>query len=219
MNTKYILLLVCSFFLFACEEEITLEMPDNKAKVVVEGYIQPNYPIVIQLTSSKGYFDEITENELMDVFLSDVTDIKVIRNSDKEVKNLVFNEIFRVYSEFDINSPLLFDSTFAQFGESYSLEIIYNGDTITANTNIPYIETPAEQVIDSVWFVEDELYPGFGDFYFSYNDPDTMGNNIMLESKRVYHYNLDSEKNIPDWKFVKAQWGAVRNDFEGFNGL
>lgn len=194
-------------------------MPDNKAKVVVEGYIQPNYPIVIQLTSSKGYFDEITENELMDVFLSDVTDIKVIRNSDKEVKNLVFNEIFRVYSEFDINSPLLFDSTFAQFGESYSLEIIYNGDTITANTNIPYIETPAEQVIDSVWFVEDELYPGFGDFYFSYNDPDTMGNNIMLESKRVYHYNLDSEKNIPDWKFVKAQWGAVRNDFEGFNGL
>jgi len=67
--------------------------------------------------------------------------------------------------------------------------------------------------------VEDEQFPGYGDFYFSYNDPDTMGNNIMLESKRVYHYNVDSEKNIPDWKFVKAQWGAVRNDFEGFNGL
>ena len=220
MNTKYILTLIsCVLFFISCEEEITLEMPDHSTKVVVEGFIQPNQPIVVQLTSSKGYFDEITENELMNVFLSDVTEIKVIRNSDDVEKPLVFNEMFMLYSEFNLNDSLPFDKTFAEFGESYSLEIIYNGDTITSTTTIPYVQDENNPMIDSVWFVEDELYPGFGDFYFSYNDPDTIGNNIMLESKRIYHYNIDSEKNMPDWKFVKAQWGAVRNDFEGFNGV
>jgi len=222
---KLLAILFFTFLFTSCEEEITIEMPDNKEILVVEGFIQPNQPIVVQLTSSKGYFDEITENELMDVFLSDVTDIKVIRNSDKIAVYLDFIPLGNnvgLYSEANISDSLgniIYDPTFAQFGESYSLEIIYNGDTITSTTTIPYVQDENNPMIDSVWFVEDELYPGFGDFYFSYNDPDTIGNNIMLESKRIYHYNIDSEKNMPDWKFVKAQWGAVRNDFEGFNGV
>jgi len=224
MNTKLIYILICSLFLFACEEEITLEMPDNEAKIVVEGFIQPHYPVVLQLTTSKGYFDEITENELMDVFISDAEHIKVIRNSDAVEVNLSFfplNELGGVYTEADLSSfpDIIFDSDFAKEGESYTLEIIYNGDTITSTTTIPFAESETELMIDSVWYVEDELFPGFGDFYFSYNDADTMGNNIMLEAKRIYHYDFENEKNTPDFRFTKALWGAVRNDFEGFNGV
>jgi hypothetical protein len=72
-------------------------------------------------------------------------------------------------------------------------------------------------MIDSVWFVEDPLFPNYGDFYFSYNDADTIGNNIMLESKRIAHF--EDNDNVPDLLFVKALWGKVRNDFEGFNGV
>ena len=216
---KLLAILSLAFLLTSCEEEITLEMPDHSTKVVVEGFIQPNYPIVVQLTSSKGYFDEITENELMDVFLSDVTDIKVIRNSDKAIAELDFIPLDSLgdigfYS--DIES---FNPDFAQFGESYTLVIIYDGDTITSTTTIPFAESENELMIDSVWYQEDELFPGFGDFYFSYNDADTMGNNIMLEAKRIYHYDFENEKNIPDFRFTKALWGAVRNDFNGFNGV
>ena len=215
---KLLALLSLAFLLTSCEEEITLEMPDHSTKVVVEGYIQPNQPIVVQLTSSKGYFDEITENELMDVFLSDVTNIKVIRNSDNIPVYLDFvplgNDV-GFYSEADFSDwgNIIYDSTFAQFGESYTLEIIYNGDTITSTTTIPYVQDENNPMIDSVWYVEDERFPGFGDFYFSYNDPDTMGNNIMLEAKRM------KSVNGTDLRFVKANWGAVRNDFNGFNGV
>ncbi len=219
MNTKLLYILICSLFLFACEEEITLEMPNNEAKIVVEGFIQPHFPIVLQLTTSKGYFDEITENELMDVFISDVTDIKVIRNSDNAVVSLFFVPLdslgnIGLYSDLENFNP-----EFARENESYTLEIIYNGDTITSTTTIPVAESETELMIDSVWYVEDELFPGFGDFYFSYNDADTMGNNIMLEAKRIYHYDFENEKNTPDFRFTKALWGAVRNDFEGFNGV
>jgi hypothetical protein len=224
MNIKYFLILVCSLFLLSCEEEITLEMPGNKAKIVVEGYIQPHKPIIVQITSSKGYFDEITENELTDVFLSDVTNIKVIRNSNNETVELGFIPLdpsgdIGFYSDVNIEDLTYFNSEFAQFGESYTLEIIYNGDTITANTKIPFIESEQDPIVDSIWFVEDEMFPGYGDFYMSYNDNDTMGNNIMLESKRIFHYDIEEEENTPDFKFVKALWGAVRNDFEGFNGV
>ena len=223
MNIKYFLILVCSLFLLSCEEEITLEMPGNKAKIVVEGYIQPHKPIIVQITSSKGYFDEITENELTDVFLSDVTNIKVIRNSNNETVELGFIPLdpsgdIGFYSDVNIEDLTYFNSEFAQFGESYTLEIIYNGDTITANTKIPFIESEQDPIVDSIWFVEDEMFPGYGDFYMSYNDNDTIGNNIMLESKRIFHYDIE-EENTPDFKFVKALWGAVRNDFEGFNGV
>ena len=210
---KLFAILSLAFLLTSCEEEITLEMPDHSTKVVVEGFIQPNQPIVVQLTSSKGYFDEITENELMDVFLSDVTDIKVIRNFDKSEVALSFIPLDSIgniglYSDFENFNP-----SFAEFGESYSLEIIYNGDTITSTTTIPYVQDENNPMIDSVWYVEDERFPGFGDFYFSYNDPDTMGNNIMLEAKRI------KSVNGTDLRFVKANWGAVRNDFNGFNGV
>ncbi len=214
MKNNIIYFLVTSLFLISCEEEITLELPDTKAKVIVEGYIQPNYPIVVQLTSSKGYFDPITENELLDVFLSDVTDIKVIRKSDKTERLLTFVQLdslgqVGVYS--DLES---FSADFAQFGERYTLEIVYNGDTIRSTTNIPFIETEEEPIVDSLWFVEDEEFPGYGDFYMSYNDNDTMGNNIMIESKRIL-----SPLGAEDPNFVKALWAPVRNDFEGFNGV
>lgn len=219
MNPKLLYILICSLLLFACEEEITLEMPNNEAKIVVEGFIQPHFPIVLQLTTSKGYFDEITENELMDVFISDVNDIKVIRNSDNTEVSLSFVPLdslgnIGLYSDLENFKP-----EFARENESYTLEIIYNGDTITSTTTIPVAESETELMIDSVWYVEDELFPGFGDFYFSYNDADTMGNNIMLEAKRIYHYDFENEKNTPDFRFTKALWGAVRNDFEGFNGV
>ena len=36
----------------------------------------------------------------------------------------------------------------------------------------------------------DEIYPEYGDFYIWYDDPDTMGNNVMFEHKRLSHFSL-----------------------------
>jgi hypothetical protein len=224
-----------ALFITSCEEEIILALPDTTGKAVVEGYIQPSYPIFLQLTRSSGYFDEISENELANVFI-DNAEVSVTRMSDGVSKNLSFIEIpgiFGFYTDAKVSSieELIslshedFDATFAIVGERYKLEVIYNNDTITSVTGIPNIETEAEKMIDSVWFVEDPLFPNYGDFYFSYNDADTIGNNIMLESKRIKHYvsiindNDTTILNEPDFLFVKALWGKVRNDFEGFNGV
>jgi hypothetical protein len=89
--------------------------------------------------------------------------------------------------------------------------------------------------MDSVWFVVDENAPrpNLGNFWFHYSDPDTLGNTIMIEHKRLFHTKETqwgenpkngiepfsvSVNNIEDPFFVKALWGFVRNDFEGLNG-
>jgi len=218
-NLLYIF--ISLFILTSCEEEIVLELPLTSDKVVVEGYIQPSYPIFLQLTNSSGYFDEMSENEMENVFINDAN-VSVIRISDGMEKSLVYNSFddkssVGIYSDMNMENPFVFDNTFAKVGERYKLEIIYNNDTITSITGIPYIESEAEKMIDSIWFVEDPLFPNYGDFHMSYNDADTLGNNIMLESKRTTYF----EDSIPlsEPLFIKSLWGTVRNDFEGFNGV
>jgi hypothetical protein len=89
--------------------------------------------------------------------------------------------------------------------------------------------------MDSLWFEIDELAPrpNLGNFWFHYSDPDTLGNTIMIEHKRLAHTkevfwgdnppvgtapNSFTVKQTSDPLFAKALWGFVRNDFEGLNG-
>ena len=90
--------------------------------------------------------------------------------------------------------------------------------------------------MDSLWFEVDENAdrPNLGNFWFHYSDPDTLGNTIMIEHKRVFHTketlwgsnpsnpnitpNSITVKDIEDPLFIKSLWGFVRNDFEGLNG-
>ena len=103
-NIFYIFLI--AMFITSCEEEITLELPDTTDKVVVEGYIQPSYPIFLQLTKSSGYFDEISENELANVFINNAA-VSVTRISDGSSKDLIFLEIpgiFGFYTDAIVSS-------------------------------------------------------------------------------------------------------------------
>jgi len=220
MKTKTISLFIFSLLISSCTKEINIDLEVGEEQVVVEGMIQPNYPVLLSLSKTQGYFTEFSENELMEIGITDAN-VKVIRNSDKEEITLNFIAFdsassLGIYTEFDLNNPFSFNPDFARFSESYKLQIIWNNDTITSNTTIPFVEDETTNMIDSLRFVEDERFPGYGDFYFYYNDPDTMGNNIMFESKRIAHW--ENGEFAPDLRFVKALWGSVRNDFEGLNG-
>ena len=113
---------------------------------------------------------------------------------------------------FDAEPPFSNFNDFCKEGSSYHLKVIVENDTLTATTSIPNA-TP----LDSIWFVPDERYPEYGDFYIWYDDPDTMGNNVMFEHKRLAHFALKKKVSRSDDVFIKA-FGAVRNDIEGLNG-
>ena len=237
-------LVSCEKF-FEFEQEIDFSQGNTTKKIVVQAVMQPGYPAYALLTQSEPYFDPVTAETINSVFVEDAS-ITVKSEDGDEVPLL--NILDLNIADFSQDEDLinLFDSlqnalpglyiqptppfTFAQTDKSYSLEIIRNEDTLTATTTIP-----SEHPMDSVWFVVDENAPrpNLGNFWFHYSDPDTLGNTIMIEHKRLFHTKETqwgenpqngiepfsvSVNNIEDPFFVKALWGFVRNDFEGLNG-
>ena len=239
-----LVLVSCEKF-FQFEQEIDFSQGNTTKKIVVQAVMQPGYPAYALLTQSEPYFDPVTAETINSVFVEDAS-ITVKSEDGDEVPLL--NILDLNIADFSQDEDLinLFDSlqnalpglyiqptppfTFAQTDKSYSLEIIRNEDTLTATTTIP-----SEHPMDSVWFVVDENAPrpNLGNFWFHYSDPDTLGNTIMIEHKRLFHTKETqwgenpqngiepfsvSVNNIEDPFFVKALWGFVRNDFEGLNG-
>lgn len=52
-----ILLILISIFLISCEKTVEIDLPPIESQLVVESYIEPNFPYILSLTQSASYFD------------------------------------------------------------------------------------------------------------------------------------------------------------------
>lgn len=245
------LTILASVFLVGCEgffdmeKEIDLTPLNAEEKIVVQGVIQAGYPAYVMLTKSEPYFSELNSDSYENIFITDAV-VTVTKKGGETVDLVNVNEIetgspnlddmlrdigtqypgFYVEWPFDIFNfnNLPYKDVIGDYGNRYDLEILWNEDTITSSTTIPY-----DYTVDSVWFKLDSLAlrDSLGNFWFRYSDPDTMGNTIMIESKRIAHMkewvNPEDPAHIfvtktADPLYAKALWGFVRNDFEGLNG-
>ena len=207
---------------FEFEKEIDFSSLSSEDKLVVQGVVQDGFPAYVLLTKSQDYFSPINAGDIDDIYVTDAT--VLVSNSSGQSVELETGIIAGLYLQLD-------ERWLPSYGESYGLTIYYNGDTITSTTTIPN-----EYPMDSVWFELDEYAPSdsLGNFWFHYTDPDTLGNTIMFEHKRLAHTketvfgpnpandsiepNSISVYQSSDDLFAKALWGFVRNDFEGLNG-
>ena len=247
---KLILLLFCSV-LFSCEgffdmeKELDLTGPETESKIVVQGVVQAGYPAYVLLTRSAPYFSPVNSSTYGNLFITDAV-VKMKKRDGQSVDLVNVNQIttgveeidsmldymsqqypgFYVEWPFDILnfSNLPYNDVIGDYGGRYDLEVIWNNDTITSTTTIPQDHT-----VDSVWFELDPLAQrdSLGNFWFRYSDPDTLGNTLMFESKRLAHIkewiNPQDETQINAYKlrdplYARALWGFVRSDFEGANG-
>jgi len=249
--TTLTIIAVC---LFGCKFEFEKELDFNQGytekKLVVQGVIQPGYPAYVILSNSEPYFSPINSSSIDDLYVSDalinvsdrngnnrqlvnIKDIIMFIN-DVETKNVLDSIALTIPGLYlELPSDLNFDypyNTIGKFGHQYDLTIYHQGDTLTSTTTIPN-----EHLMDSLWFKLDEFAPrpNLGNIWFHYSDPDTLGNTIMLEHKRLAHTiekkfgdnpapgitpNSFLIEQSSDPLFTKALWGFVRNDFEGLNG-
>ena len=196
-----------SVILFSCQEEITLDLPREDIKIVVQGAIENGFPPYVILTKSQGYFDEIGDDPIADLYVNNVDSIKVwyIYNGVKVSRDLamlpaelagdIIGEAIPLYtisnlSELTeaVNNPGNY--SFSQPGRTYYLEIQWNNQIITAETTIPE-PTP----LDCLWVEQNEnAEEDFRcDIRAIYSDPAGQQNNILIRSKRIEHYKRDGE--------------------------
>jgi len=131
-----------SLFLFACQTEIEVKIPEYYNKLVVEGYIENDeYPIVMLLRSTP-YFSTMNIDVLMDsVLISDAIVTVTADNGESEILQLDFVE----------ESPLMIAYTGktlkGALNMGYTLKIEWNNKVYTSYTKIFNTFD-----LDSVWF-------------------------------------------------------------------
>ena len=186
---KYFLYLFVASLLFSCRKEISLDFPPIPEKLVVQGSIEPGFPPYVILTRNQGYFETIDSSTYNNLFISDaeITVFKLDGNETIDSIELSYELIgtIPVFTNLDFTIDW---TNFSQEGFRYNLEINWNESLVTSSTTIPH-STP----LDSIWIEEtedinDNKYKC--EINAKYTDPDTMGNNILIRSKRVEHWNI-----------------------------
>lgn len=234
---------------FEFEQEVDFSQGNSDNKIVVQCVAQAGYPAYAIVTRTEPYFSAITDQTIDNLYVTDaiitmsnesgesvdLVNIKDIPPSNIESVDAILDSIADLFPGFYIEWPFNIIlpppyNTLAETGKGFNLSVIIDEDTLRSKTTIPN-----ENLMDSLWFEIDENAPrqNLGNIWFHYSDPDTLGNTIMIEHKRLAHTkevfwgdnppngntpNTYTVKQTSDPLFAKALWGFVRNDFEGLNG-
>ncbi len=133
MKFKYILWLTfVSLFLFtSCEKEIQVEIPDYQNKIVIEGSIENGSPAMVIVSRSVSYFAPLDIETLMtDVFIRDAE--VTVTSSSGASEQLHFT----LCQDSPIYMAYVGHNVVGVPGETYKLEVKYDGKVYTAETSI-----------------------------------------------------------------------------------
>lgn len=186
IQLRNIILLIAAAFLAMCEKELDLNFPVTDPELVVEGWIENGQIAQVILSHSAPYFSKIDSNNIMQ-FAEKYAKVTLLSGSESEILTLKPNE--------DYFPPYVYKSVDLK-GESrsaYSIEIISDGDTITATTTIP---DPVE--LDSVWFETD---PGMG-------NKGRLWVRLTDDGSKVNYYRLLYKRKGKDSKYTATNLSA-----------
>jgi len=197
---KYIIYI--TLVLFSCREEITLDLPQIDEQMVVQGSIENGFPPYIILTRNQGYFDPIDNNTFNNLFIDDAEITVWTKHSDGTIDSVYLQKLpppfdsIPIYTDISYINSVISNPTidipypFSKEGQTYHLSIKWNETNVTSKTTIPFSTN-----LDSIWIEKTEnLSDGEHkcDIRAMYTDPDTIGNNILIRSKRTEHWVIDS---------------------------
>ncbi|HOY32236.1 MAG TPA: DUF4249 domain-containing protein [Bacteroidales bacterium] len=189
-----ILLFSSAFAFISCEKEITMDLPEEEPKIVIEGYIENGLPARVSITKSAPYFDPIDSLTLINSIVSDAL---VIVSDGVTYDTLQKDTILAL-------PPIIYvgNNIIGEIGKTYYLTVVVGGQAYTSQTTI---QQPI--AFDSLWF---KLSP----------DNDTVGDIFALgtDNGAAYNYYRVFTKNTNiDYGFVPIFESVWDDKF--FNGM
>ncbi len=189
------MLLFFVLLLTSCEENLTLDLPEGDAQLVVEGHIEQDAPPIVVLTHSVPVFRSFSDADFEDAFVHGAQVVVTSEGQDyvlQEIASASFTEEQKrlVSEQLGLSKSILKERNFyiytsdalrGRLGGKYKLRISHEGKVLTSATTIPNLSP-----LDSLWTVphpdadEDSLVT----LYYRFRDPDTLGNNTRYFTKR-----------------------------------
>ena len=214
----YLSLLSLACFFASCEKDVTVDLPSEDPRLVVEGRIETGAPPFIILSQSNGFFTP-TDAGTFEKSLVNDAEVFVIENGNTHRLStvcsddpalapflpqvalalgvpleLLQNIRYCVYT--DVSGQLL-----GQENTSYQLRINRNNRVYTSTATIPQ-----HVALDSCYFRESRSKPGLGLMRATINDPADPGNCYRWYARRI----------TKDKRFLAPMGSAFEDKF--FNG-
>ena len=147
-KTFYSILFILVLLTAGCEKEADIKLKASDEVLVVDGTIENDQPPVVYLSKSFNYFSKLSADLLSKSFVRNakITISDGTRSVElKEYSVLAGANTVYVYS---VDSSNLSQIMLGRFNTSYSMTILVNGKTYTANTRIPNLA----KKVDSLWW-------------------------------------------------------------------
>jgi hypothetical protein len=182
---KYILSLFCFIFfaLSSCEKKIDLPLKESRQLLSVDATIENgSFPMVI-LTKSIPYFSTITPEMLSSSLVEDAAVRITNRDKTIQLKKITIPVTASLkYVYYTCDPEDLTNQLIGQEGESYTINIDWEGQTYTASTTIPVIR----KTLDSLWWIKAPLTPDTSTKIVlkgKFTDPSEFGDYIRYFTK------------------------------------
>ena len=222
---KTIYLLSIISLLFSCTKEVEIEIPGYKEQLVIDGSIETGQPPIVLLTKSSDVYSPTDLSTFFNSFVSgaqiSVSNgtttfdlIEICSDNIPPGSEALVSELLGVsiddLANFHICGYTSFDpSIFGEIGKTYTLSVIFEGQTYTAETKI---EQP-NPLTNAFWKPDGDLTThGFS--WATLADPPNQFDAYKWEVKRI---NLDIDGNPMDANFDEP-FGPVFDD-EFFDGM
>lgn len=124
---KYLFIIII-LSLWACEKDITVDIPHPDKSVVVEGYIENGQVPYVILTQNSPYFETVDLNSLQNLV---VTNALVTVSDGQFIDTLKF-----AITPNKFPFVAYIGSKKAEYGKTYDLQIVYLNDTLRSQTTI-----------------------------------------------------------------------------------
>ena len=168
-----LILSIVIMIISSCQKDITIDIPANVEKLVVEGYVEQGLKPVVYLSKSVDYYAEINSTTVLDLA---ITDAKVWISDGQTTDTLAGSFTLDRFPFWVYES----NNIVGEIGKTYDLMIeTADGKTYSSKTKI---NTPVP--LDSVWFEVFGDYDSLGFAWALFEDPDTLGNNYRWLAKR-----------------------------------
>jgi hypothetical protein len=191
----FVLLASAIFFFTSCEKEITIKLPQEPKKLVVEGWIENGKPPKVILTKSSGYFDPIDSSALYG---------SIVTNAIVTVFDGITTEQLTASIDLNFFPPFYYKGStiIGEIGKTYTLSIDVDGQNYTATTTIP--ETVKWDIL---WFELNPDNDSIGNVYGSATDDGNVYNYYRAYTK-ILHFDNDFVPifgSVWDDKFFSGQ--------------
>lgn len=201
----------------SCEKEITVDLPQPGDNIVVEGYIENDFPPYVYLTKNSAFFGNFDVNDLSKYFISgakisvftDTDTVQLVEYSSELIDLLPVEErkalaqYFGLPLDSNFQLPKIsvytipFDDDFVgEVGKAYHLKIEVDGKVLTSVTTIPNLVGFQE-----LWTLPhpNPDYDTLVQLIGRVKDPDTLGNYYRYFTRRnSLTYTLNGQSIISD---------------------